>query len=258
VLFDARDLSKVEQDYLKRLIPFYTFTKKNLAYQMQNVFDNPNRYNKLIKMIDGAWVAADIDPKKDLEQYKRENMWIPIYVNKDGEYKALKANLPVGDFGEFIENPLKKVVASTAPAIRTPFELAMNTQAFTGMPIQEFQGQRGYQLPWAGRKLEYGFSQLGWDVPLAMGTDILQGGMDVAKGGDPLAGLEKAVGRSFISNGSVEKARLSKDYERLNSLRETMRYYKQEGRTILTLDEIEQMQRQSSQTILQRIRNLGR
>jgi hypothetical protein len=91
-----------------------------------------------------------------------------------------------------------------------------------------------------------------------MGSDIVRGGLDVAQGGNPLQGLEKAVGRSFISNGSVEKARLSKDYERLNNLRDTMRYYKQEGRTILTLDEIEQMQRQSSQTILQRIRNLGR
>ena len=258
VLFDPRDLSKVEQQYLKRLIPFYTFTKKNLAYQMKNVFDNPNRYNKLIKGIDAAWVAADIDPKKDLEQYKRENMWIPVFVNENGEYKALKANLPVGDFGEFIANPLKKIVASTAPAVRTPFELAMNTQAFTGMPIQEFQGQRGYQLPFMGRKAEYLLSQTGLDVPLAMGSDVVQSGINVARGGDPLQGIEKAVGRSFLSSGSVEKARLSKDYERLNNLRDTMRYYKQEGRTILTLDEIEQMQRQSSQTILQRIRNLGR
>ena len=34
-LFDPKDLSGTEKDILKRLIPFYTFTKKNLAFQMK-------------------------------------------------------------------------------------------------------------------------------------------------------------------------------------------------------------------------------
>lgn len=257
VLFDPNDLSKVERQYLKRLIPFYTFTKKNLAYQMRNVWDNPNRYNKLMKSVDASWKMIGIDPKEDVEQYKRENMWIPVFVNQNGEYKALKANLPVGDFAEFLSDPFKKVVSSTAPVIRSPFEMTMNTQAFTGMPIQEFKGQRGYQIPWVSRKVEYGLSQLGLDVPIAAGTDIVQGVGQIA-GGDVGGGIEKAIGRSFLSSGSVEKARLSRDYDRLNELRDLMKYYKQEGVKILTLDEIESMQQQKSQTILQRIRALGR
>lgn len=257
VLFDPNDLSKVERQYLKRLIPFYTFTKKNLAYQMSNVWDNPNRYNKLMKSVDASWKMIGIDPKEEVEQYKRENMWIPVFVNKNGEYKALKANLPVGDFAEFLSDPFKKVVSSTAPVIRSPFEMTMNTQAFTGMPIQEFKGQRGYQIPWASRKVEYGLSQLGLDVPIAAATDIAQGVGQVA-GGDVGGGIEKAIGRSFLSSGSVEKAKLSRDYDRLNELRDLMKYYKQEGVRILTLDEIESLQQQKSQTILQRIRALGR
>lgn len=257
VLFDPNDLSKVEQQYLKRLIPFYTFTKKNLAYQMRNVWDNPNRYNKLLKAIDGSWSMLDIDPKTELEQYKRENMWIPVFVNQNGEYKALKANLPVGDFGEFVSDPMKKIVSSTAPVIRTPFELTMNTQAFTQMPIQEFKGQRGYQLPFVGRKVEYGLSQLGLDVPIAAGYDLAKGAGQVAQGNIG-QGLETGVGRSFLSSGSVEKARLSADYQRLNELRDLLKYYKQEGKKILTLDEIANLQQDKSQSIIQRIRAIGR
>ena len=33
----------------------------------------------------------DIDPKTDLEQYKRENMWIPVFVNQNGEYKGIES-----------------------------------------------------------------------------------------------------------------------------------------------------------------------
>ena len=41
VLFDPSDLSAYERNTIKKLVPFYTFAKKNLAYQMRNVIDNP-------------------------------------------------------------------------------------------------------------------------------------------------------------------------------------------------------------------------
>ena len=125
------------------------------------------------------------------------------------------------------------------------------------MPIQEFKGQRGYQLPFVGRKAEYGLSQLGLDVPIAAGYDLAKGAGQVAQGNIG-QGLETGVGRSFLSSGSAEKARLSADYQRLNDLRDLMKYYKQEGKKILTLDEIANMQQDKSQSIIQRIRAIGR
>ena len=69
------------------------------------------------------WDAQDIDVK-EIEQYKRENFWIPIPgLTKDGKYVALKSNLPIGDLAEFFDDPIRRVVSSLSPALRAPFEL---------------------------------------------------------------------------------------------------------------------------------------
>ena len=244
VLFDPKDLSGFERDTLKRLVPFYTFTKKNLAYQMKNIFNNPRKYNHLRKTIRGMWDAfADIDIN-DIESYKKENSWIPVpFINKDGKYAAIKTNLPFGDLAELLEHPGRKVLASMSPAIRAPFEIATNKQIYTDMPISEFEGQKGYTLPGLSRKAEYGLGQFGLDVPLALGVDIGRTGLQAARG--ELQGqsgmdiIRQSVGRSIFSAGSVEKAQRSKAYEELRQVQELLKYYKQEDIDILTLAEAE-------------------
>ena len=265
-LFDPRDLSGVEKDVYKRLVPFYTFTKKNLAFQMQNIFDNPRKYNHLRKTIRSTWDAfSDIDVN-DIEQYKKDNFWIPVPgMTKDGKYSAIKLNLPMGDLAEFLEDPGKKILGSMSPAIRTPFELATNEQIYTGMPVQEFEGQRGRLMPFLPpeiqpRKLEYLASQTGLDVPGSLLSDI---GMTAYKGATgQLQGqsfgetLRQATGRSIFSEGSVENAQRSKTYQELETIRQLMKYYKQENIDILTLSEAENNRIKSTSQLGARIRAL--
>ena len=59
-------------------------------------------------------------------------MQIPLYKDENGNLVTLKSNLPVSDLGEFIENPLQRLVSSTSPLIRTPFEAVTGVDTFTG------------------------------------------------------------------------------------------------------------------------------
>ncbi len=43
ILFDYNDLSQVEKEKLKRIIPFYTFMRKNLPLQLETLVKNPMR-----------------------------------------------------------------------------------------------------------------------------------------------------------------------------------------------------------------------
>ncbi len=240
VLFDYTDLSFTERTKIKKLIPFYTFTKKNLAFQVQNLFENPVRYNRMIKGFDNLW--DNISPEKtDIDQYKRENFWLPIpYKTKDGKYQAFRTSLPLGDFGEFLDKPLQRTVASTAPIVRAPFELAMNKQVFSGMPIQEFKGQKGFQIPELGRYGEYALSQVGLDVPVRTVADPIRSVVQGVSGQtDPLASIYNAVSSSILSTGDVNKTQTRQAYDELDSIRRLMKYYKQEGTDILKLSEIE-------------------
>ena len=241
VLFDYTDLSYVERNKIKKIVPFYTFTKKNLAFQAQNIFENPTQYNRMIKSLDNLW--DNISPEDtDIDQYKRENFWIPIpYVNKNGDYVAFRSSLPLGDFGEFLDKPLLRTVSSTSPVIRAPFELAMNKQVFSGMPIREFKGQKGFQIPELGRYGEYALSQVGIDVPTRyLVADPLRAATQAARGEiDPLQAIYQAVSSSITSKGNIQKTQTRQAYEELDEIRKLMKFYKQEGVDIVKLSQIE-------------------
>lgn len=250
VHFDPNDLSPAEKNVLKRIIPFYTYTKKNLAFQMSNVFDNPTIYKRLTKAMDTAWTINDIDPALELEDYKRINYWIPLWKKKDGTYYAVKANLPVGDLVEFLKSPGNRILSSVAPAIRLPFELALNRQVYSGLPIRDFPGQKGYmfpaltEIPGVGpmldRQAEYLIAQSGLDVPFRLLYGTGEGVYNVATGQQDIpSALATGVLSSALGEGSKEKALRSKAYKELERMQQLVSYYKQQGIDVPTLAEIE-------------------
>ena len=231
VLFDPNDLTQTEKRWLRNLIPFYTFMKKNLAYQMSNIFENPKEYNEIRKMVESAWTQTGID-QDEIEAYKKENFWIPVFKKEGGEYVAIKANLPIGDLGEFVSDPLQKVISSITPGVRAPFELMTNTQSYTGLPIEQFQGQQGFRIPELNRKAEYLLGQTGLLNPASVVYDTV----NMFRQGPSLERLGASM--SITSSGSVAREQRNRAYQDLESLRSAVSYYKQEGKEIKTLAEI--------------------
>ena len=231
-LFDPNDLTVAEKKWLRSMIPFYTFMKKNLAYQMSNVFENPSRYNEVNKAIKSAWNNIGTD-RDEIEPYKKENFWIPIMKKENGEYIAIKANLPIGDLGEFISDPLQKIISSVTPAVRAPFEITANTQTYTGLPIQEFEGQQGFRIPELSRGVEYGLSQFGLLNPAGMIYDIVNPN---ARKEGALENISNAF--SFTSTGDAAREQRNRSFQELERLRGAISYYKQQGQEIKTLEEI--------------------
>jgi hypothetical protein len=257
-LFDYYDLSYLEKKYLRNIIPFYTFTKKNLAYQFRNAFENPERFNKLASAFDNLYTEAAGD-LKDADIYKRQNFWVPFpKKDKDGNYHVIKSSLPTGKLGEFVEQPLKSAVSMTAPWVRAPFEIAMNKQAFSDMPIQEFKGQKGYTIPEVDRRVEYAASQLGFDVPVK--TFITSPISGIKKALDPSdtspQPLTMGLAGSVTSLSNAEQTRKRVAYNRLDEIRQLMSYYKQEGVDIVSLAEAEQRGNNATQQAINRLKDL--
>lgn len=135
-LMDPSNLSEVEREGIKRLIPFYTFTKQNLMFQATNVMKNTPRYRKLIKFINDAYNDLDED---QYYQYQKESMQIPLIMpwsDGDSNQVFLKSNLPVSDLGEWMSNPIQRAFASSTPLIKVPAEMATGKDAFTGQDLK--------------------------------------------------------------------------------------------------------------------------
>ena len=130
-LMDPSSLSEFEQNTMKRLIPFYTFTKQNLMFQLTNIGKNTAKYKRLMKAINNMYDDLDEEGYYD---YQKEAMQIPIpWLNDDnGNQVFLKANLPLSDLGEFLSDPSKRFASSLTPLIKAPIEATTGKSLFTG------------------------------------------------------------------------------------------------------------------------------
>jgi hypothetical protein len=220
-MFDPKALSLNEDEIMKRLVPFYTFTKMNLAYHMKNIPNNAVRYHRMYKAVNASWNAMGINPQ-DVENYKLDQMYVPLPgLTKEGKYYAIKANFPQSDVAEFVSNPLGRSLSMVTPLIRAPFEVATGTSIFSGRPIENFTGERSASLPFLTKKQEYLLSQSGLDVPLRSAY----GAVKVAQG-DVMGGMSQLT--NMGSQGNVNNSRLSKKYDVLEDLQAGVSQLKQQ------------------------------
>lgn len=211
VLFDPNDLTFFEQDVMKKLVPFYTFARQNLAFQAKNVVKNSKKYYQAWKAYRELWdiSGADMDGAQD---YEKNQMYLPIpFMSGDGKYVAMKANLPMSDLFEFADDPLKRVVNAMTPFIKAPIEAVSGTNTLTGRPIEAYEGERSTSMPYMTKKQEWALGNTGLDVPLRAVTTMLRG--------------KDATG-GMLYNGSDEKNALSREYDKLNRLEDAMKRYK--------------------------------
>ena len=130
VLFDPDNMSDLERNFFKKIIPFYTFTKQNLMFQASNVVKNTPKYKRLFRALNKAYDSVG---EGNYYEYQKNNMQIPLpFTGSNGEQLFLKANLPVSDLGEFMSNPVQRTLSSTAPLIKTPIEAVTGKSLFTG------------------------------------------------------------------------------------------------------------------------------
>ena len=249
-LFDYSALTPFEKDYMKRIFPFYTFMKNNFIFQSKNIFANPRQYARLGRSYKYAIEDLAGYSPDDLPDYASENMWIPIPMTvKKNDKKAiafLKANLPLSDFTEFVENPFKKGVISLTAPVKLLIEFGAGRDMFTGAPLTTFPGQtnameagtgvlpglrdsRGNltltQSPIAQKIL----NDIGLRVPInvaSVGVDLIDTLAGYQGGSEGLGDFMARAG--IVGIQETERLELTRLYQDLEKLRELKKYYEQE------------------------------
>ncbi len=246
VLFDPIDLTNFENKVMRRLIPFYTFTKKNIAFQFANMGNNLQNYNRLMKGYNSLMSDFGED-KENIADYLKDNMYIPIpKIDKDGNYKFVKATIPFGDVNDILSNPLNAVFSKATPVLRTPYELMTGKNTFTGRDIESFPGQKNNidlvkDIPFLNtKKGELVLSNLtGLDTPLKQIDKITKGDFS------GLVSLE----------GNVDTDKLYKSYDDIDRLKNLMKKYEQEGYEFSTINELKEANKNSKTKEIQAIFN---
>ena len=244
VNFDPSDLTDFEKNVMKRAMPFYTFTKKNLAFQIDNLSRNGSNYNKLFKAYNSLLDSATGGNDEDVASWLKSNMYIPIpSLDENGNYKMIRGTLPVGNLGEFLDNPMQQGVNMLSPMLKAPIEQVGNINTFNGLPIEKFEGELSKDIPFMTKKGEHLLSSYtGLDVPIKGFSRVYQGISDtMSSGGNPLEALGNGMGNALTIQGNIENDKLNKMYEDLDELETMMKQYEQKGYNFSTINELKKV-----------------
>jgi hypothetical protein len=153
--FDYQDLSPFEKNVMKRVFPFYTWTRKNLPLQVAMLIQEPTKFTQIAKMKTAIEKHFEdqrpLDPKL-VPGWMREGY--PIFFGRNennlARYFRLQGFLPSVDL-ESIGKPTETAIGLVSPFIKAPFELAGNRNLFMDREIEEFPGQTvevaGFNIP---------------------------------------------------------------------------------------------------------------
>ena len=250
VMFDPRMLTEWETKTAKNLFPFYTYAKNNLMYHVTNIGNNGRRYNQLIKEMQGLQRLATNDNEENMAEYLKNSLYIPIPgVDKDGNYKVLRASLPFGQFVETVDDPLGQVVNTLTPAVKAPIENLLGRSTYTGRDIEKFPGEMSKNIPFLTKKQEKFLSDIsGLDVPIKQVSRFYEGLSDSFNNeGNNIAGdILNGINNTITMTNNIKTDELYKTYEQIDELQNIVKKYKQKGYNIATLSELQRANKNGS------------
>lgn len=142
-LFDYAELSDKER-YVKLVVPFYTWTRKNLPLQLANLAKNPKSIANQGRLLDFARELAASDDAPDVNEsklpdYMQEGNSFPIPFAKSNKGKAIVGSLksPMMDLNLLSTDTPKvaeKLLGMVSP-VKTLWEMYQNRDLETGREV---------------------------------------------------------------------------------------------------------------------------
>lgn len=145
-LFDFGDLTPFERATLRRLFPFYSWTRKNLPLQMKALLTRPGKFVALHKAAESAerGVFADPPDEKDLPPWMGDMLPVPIVRNPDNtvSYFLTGGWLPQADLLKTYDIPALAGGLLT-PLIKAPIEFMINYSLYFGDKVEKYPKETG-------------------------------------------------------------------------------------------------------------------
>jgi len=147
-LFDYKNLTAFEKNVMRRLLPFYTFTRKNLEAQVRTLMTTPGR---TALQVHGIQNLGDALSGAELTDEEKDALpdWIKsgamILRKKNGESVEV-----IGSLGTPLEQPFSQfqpniLLGSVSPLLRVPVEQMSGYSFFQGKMLSDVTNAASYK-----------------------------------------------------------------------------------------------------------------
>jgi hypothetical protein len=141
-LYDYSELSKTEKDILKRVLPFYTWSRKNIPNTVENLITQPGKVSLIEKARKESIVGKERE-QKVLPEWLAQRYAIRF---KDVEgiprYMPLEGYIPTAEILKLTRLP-RTVVENLRPDLKAGIELVGRAgySLYYGKPIVSYEGE---------------------------------------------------------------------------------------------------------------------
>jgi len=147
-LFDYTNLSDFEKNVMRRLIPFYTFTRKNLELQVGQLAKQPGKlatqakiFTNVSKMVSGGQLSED--ETKKLPQFLQEGLGI-VYKREGNKVEMINSlGIPIEQI--FANLKPNAILGSLSPAIAVPLQAAIGKHFFFDKDLNDVNNATAYK-----------------------------------------------------------------------------------------------------------------
>lgn len=162
-LFDYGNLTNFEKTFMRRIIPFYTFTRKNLEQQVGTLLTSPGRTAAQVTALTNLSDVFSGGQLTDAEKAALPD-WVQTGItflkSKKGQNVELYSSL-----GTPLEQPFSslqpnQLLGSISPLIRVPLEQMTGYNFFQGKPLSDVTNAAAFKDAPAAIKSLIGYTQV--------------------------------------------------------------------------------------------------
>jgi hypothetical protein len=149
---DYGDLTGVERNVLKRVMPWYSFSRKNLPPLLEDLATKPGKVAAATRLTSGVR-----DPFSFVPNYIAEGASVPIPGGPEGNQRYISSfGLPIEDEGVKVlgnvaqgnvTRALQGVLGMGMPQVKAPLEAAFDTQLYSGRKLEDLKPLGAFDNP---------------------------------------------------------------------------------------------------------------
>ena len=146
--FDYRALTRFESQIMRRIIPFYSFTRKNIELQLRTLGENPQRINQVLRFFGSMGDSISEEEKLALPDFIKESIGIKLEDTPEGLKQYVSSfGTPIEAFTQlFGSNPILRAISTMNPILKVPIEIGIGKDSFRQRDLKDVYNANEYKL----------------------------------------------------------------------------------------------------------------